>query len=169
MSFEEWKFRQHIGEVQDEYGGCFDAILKVIALGCIIAAITWCFSGCKTIKVGQSHDKDSVRVEYRVDSFTHVIRDSVRVQLPCSDSIEVAYVDRWHTEYKDRTIKLHDTIRVCSTDTIYQPYPVKEVVTKNSGFAKFCIWHTIILWIILAIGITIWILLKVYLPKWPYK
>lgn len=155
MTEREQRFREHLG-VTDERGGCLSALLSTLA---IVAIVVWAtmLTGCKTIKVGTAHDKDSVRVEYRVDSFTHVIRDSVRIQLPCNDSIEVAYIDRWHTEYKDRTLKVHDTIQVCSTDTIYQPYPVKEVVTKNSGFARFCIWHTIVVWIIILLASAIWL------------
>lgn len=125
-------------------------------------ALVIMFTGCKTIHVGQAHDRDSVRVEYRVDSFTHIIRDSVRVQLPCSDSIEVAYVDRWHTEYKDRTMKLHDTISVCSTDTIYRPYRVEVEKVVNSGFAKFCIWWFVGSLLLIALMIA-WNVLKLYM------
>lgn len=127
-------------------------------------ALVIMFSGCKTIHVGQSHDRDSVRVEYRVDSFTHIIRDSVRVQLPCSDSIEVAYVDRWHTEYvKDKSI-MHDTISVCSTDTIYKPYRIEVEKEVNSGFAKFCIWWTIGSWLLIALLI-MWNVVKLYMRR----
>lgn len=162
MSFEEYRMKEHL-DYDEERGGCGSTILAVLLIVFLVGYIT-SLTGCKTVKVGTSHDKDSVRVEYRVDSFTQIVRDSVRIQLPCSDSIEVAYVDRWHTEYKDRTFKIHDTIRVCSTDTIYQPYPVVEYKTKNSGFARFCIWWTIGTWIIILLTLVIW-LLKMYIRR----
>lgn len=143
------------------YGCGFCVGLAVL----LLAFLVFAFTGCKTVQVGQSHDRDSVRVEYRVDSFTHVIRDSVRIQLPCNDSIEVAYVDRWRTNTIYRYTALRDTIRVCSTDTIYQPYEVPVIKTQNSKFATFCIWNSVIIWVIIAITLSLLIYRRTIRPK----
>lgn len=130
---------------------CALAIVTIL----MIAGMT----GCKTTRVGTQHDRDSVRVEYRTDTFTQVIRDSVVKQMPCSDSIEIAYIDRWRTNTIYRSTALHDTIRVASTDTIYQPYEVVKYKTHNSPFATCCIGIVIAILVILFIYLAI----KIYI------
>lgn len=130
-------------------------IMCILLIGCVLTS-------CKTISVGTKHDRDSIRIEYRTDTLTIRTLDSVRIQLPCSDSIEVAYVDRWRTNTIHHSTAIHDTIRVCSTDTIYQPYEVPVIKTQNSRFATFCIWHTIIIWVLIVLAMAVWILKKFY-------
>lgn len=160
MSYDKWKFRQHIGEDVEDNDGCLRPFCTIAVLVFLFVFFSFCLNGCKAVKVGASHDRDSIRTEMRVDTFTRVVRDSVRVQLPCSDTIEVAYIDRWHKETIVQKSIERDTVRVCTTDTIRQPYPVEKVVVKNSGFARFCIWVVVILFVILLLNIA-WRIFKV--------
>lgn len=111
------------------------AIIAIFVLG--IIAVLLCTTGCKQQQFG-SHQQDSVRIVQRIDTFMVYSRDSVIMQMPCSDSIEVAYVDRWHTNtIINRTIA-HDTISTCRIDTIIKPVDVVHEVVRNSRFAYFC-------------------------------
>lgn len=123
---------------------------KLWAVLALILTVILCFVliSCKTIKVeGETHKRDSTRVEYRVDSFYHYIHDSVRVQLPCSDSIDVAYVERWHDEEIRDKKALHDTIRIERLDSIPYPVEVEKVVIQNSPMAKAALWY---MWVSIA-------------------
>ena len=140
--------------------------IVVITIVAYIILVVMLLTSCKTIHVGGgTHKADSVRVEMRVDTFMQVVKDSVTIQLPCSDSIEVAYVDRWHTNTIYKTRDIHDTIAVCKVDSVPYAVEVEKVVTKNSGFAMFAIWHTIGTWIILLAALAIWLFKKFYLRR----
>lgn len=140
----------------------FVALLIAVILAFLLASIL--LSGCKTVRAGTSHERDSVRVEHRVDTFERLIIDSVRIQMPCSDTIEVAYVERKRTEKVKQKTASVDTIYISNRDTIFQPYPVKEevVIIKNSGFATFCIWY---FWITF-ISFLIYLLLRYLKRRW---
>lgn len=104
------------------------------------------FVGCKTqplpaLPVQNAHNRDSVRVEYRTDSI---------------------YTDRWHTQYikgdtvyihdsirRDRFQKIHDTLRISITDTIYKPVPVE--VVKEVDRSPFLTNSGIALWVLIAL------------------
>lgn len=124
----------------------------------VIAAV---FSCCKTIVPCVSHDSDSVRVDVRVDTFYRHTRDSVRIQLPCSDTIEVAYMERWHTDTIYKVREAHDTINVCKVDSI--PYAVEVVKPERyvPGFARFCMWFFAFVCLALIIYIVVRVL-RVY-------
>lgn len=119
----------------------FVHLLVLILAGMVLLA----FVGCKTLPAAPipapSHNRDSVRIEYRHDSI---------------------YTDRWHTIYtkgdtvfvhdsvwRDRWHRTHDTIRIQNTDTIYQPVPVE--VIKEVDKSPFLRNSGIALWVILAI------------------
>ncbi len=138
----------------------FVALLIAAILAFLLVSIL--LSGCKTVRVGTSHERDSVRIEQQVDTFIREIIDSVRVQMPCSDTIEVAYVERWRTEYVKQKTASVDTFYLSKCDTIFQPYPVKEEVIKNSGFAKLCIWY---FWITF-VSFLIYLLLRYLKRRW---
>ena len=70
-----------------------------------------------------AHRTDSVYVQ-------QVRRDSIHV----SDSVTIrtegdtVWRDRWHIEYRDRTV--HDTVYEQHTDTVYEPYPVEKELSR---------------------------------------
>lgn len=106
-----------------------------------MVVLLWGTTACKTryIPVVEEHTKDSVKNEVKVDTFYQVVKDSVVVQMPCNDSIEVAYVDRWHTDYIYKVKEVHDTTQVVQVDKEPQIVEVEKVITKNSRFANFSI------------------------------
>lgn len=136
---------------------------KLWAVLALILTVILCLASvsCRVIRVnGGSHHSDSIRIEQRVDTFVQVLKDSVTIQLPCSDSISVAYVDRYHTDTRYIRTLLHDTIRTERIDSIPYPVEVERVVTKNSGFANFCIW---VFWILVTAIVCIvgcWVIRK---------
>lgn len=152
MTEREMRFREHYG-IDDERSGCVSAFCTILVVIALLLCIT-IISACKTIKVeGGTHKRDSVRIEQRVDTFMLRVTDSVTIQLPCSDSIEVAYIDRWHTETVYKTRDIHDTLQVCKVDSVPYPVEVEKVVVRNSPFAKFCVWWTIGSLLLIAVSI----------------
>lgn len=147
--------------MRDEDKRAKNAIWVLLAVSMVLLA--WGATSCRTyVPVVEEHTKDSVRVELRVDTFYQVVSDSVVVKLPCSDSIEVAYVDRWHTNTIYKVRERVDTIRYEQIDSI--PY-IKEVagpvVYKNNRFGNFCI-----VWFMLTIAyICIRLYFKMVLKK----
>lgn len=135
-------------------------VIKLLAVLAIVLLI-WGMASCKTVYVPvvEEHTKDSVRTEVRVDTFYREIKDSVVVQMPCNDSIEIAYVDRWHTDTKYIIREVHDTTTVAQVDKEPQIVEVEKVVTQNSGLAKFCIWFFFIV-LAVVLGVIGWKLFK---------
>lgn len=131
------------------------------AIGLLLAVtlvlLAWGFASCKTkyIPVVEEHTRDSLVYINKTDTFYQHTFDSIRIQLPCSDSIEVAYVERWHTDtIREKSVRV-DTISVERVDKEPQIVEVEKEVYKNDPFAKFCIW-----WFVLSIG---YLAIKIYL------
>lgn len=115
--------------------------LALIIVGIVLLAMVGCKPVANLPTPAPSHNRDSVRVEYRHDS---------------------VYIDRWHTRYvqgdtvfihdsvwRDRFQKIHDTLRISRTDTIYQP--VEVPVIQEVDHSPFLRNSGIALWVILAI------------------
>lgn len=96
-------------------------------------------------------------MEYKLDSVYVYQHDSIfRDRWRDGDTVFVQ-VEKWLTRYKDKIVLVHDTIATQHTETIQV-----ETIPK---FYRNC---TIAMWILvaaIAIGITIRILIKVYLHK----
>lgn len=141
---------------------------KLAIMAIAAASLLWffmCLYGCKTqyIPGNEVHTKDSANISVRVDTFIHHTRDSIVTKLPCSDTIEVAYVDRWHYErITEKQIK-NDTIRVASNDSIPVIVEVEKEVVRNSWFAKFCIWLVILGAIAAAATIAYKVIKRIYI------
>lgn len=97
--------------------------MKVLIYLIILLTSAVCLCSCRTKYV----PVESVRteIEYR-DRWQ---RDSIHVH----DSIHVrekgdtVFVDRWHTEYKDRNVR--DTVYIEKTDSVQVPYLVGKALT----------------------------------------
>ena len=130
-------------------------IVQTLLLG-VLCAFCFCLSGCKTC-VPVIEVRDSVRVEYRHDSIYEYKHDSIfRDRWRNGDTVFVN-VERWAIRYKDKIVEVHDTIRATEKDV--------QQVEVVKPFYRGC---TIALWILvalLAIGVTIRILIRVYLKK----
>lgn len=122
-------------------------ILLALIIGCLILLA---FVGCKSaapVIPTNTHDRDSVRIEYRQDSIYIYKHDSV-------------FVDRWKKGdtvfvtktncqiiYKDRLQLQHDSVYINLTDTIYNTVTVEKkgsMFLRNSGIA---------LWVLIALAV----------------
>lgn len=127
--------------------------LAIIAAAIAMMAI---LSSCKTC-IPVVEYRDSIRVEYKLDSTYVYLHDSIYRDRWHSGDTEYVQVKEYHTIYKDKIVLQHDTISKTEKDM-----QQIEVVPK---FYRGC---TIALWIviaILAIGIAVRILIRVYLKK----
>lgn len=102
--------------------GCFQLITIVCS---IIAAIAICalLGSCTTTKYVPviEHHTDTLRiVQHQRDSI--YLSDSIYVNDFVRDDTVYKNVERWHTQYRDRTVR--DTIYQSRTDSVPVPYPV---------------------------------------------
>ena len=137
--------------------GKYDLRPAVIAFAIAASLILFALlTSCKTC-VPVVETRDSIRVEFRHDSVYIWQHDSIfRDRWRSGDTVYVT-LEKYKTLYKDKIVEVHDTIATQHTEV-----QQVEVVPK---FYKGC---TIALWIIialLAIGITIRILIKIYLKR----
>lgn len=84
----------------------------------IISSIWLCSCRTKYVPVESVRTEIEYRDRWRRDSI-HVL-DSIIVK----DKGDTVFVDRWHTEYKDR--KQTDTLFIERTDSVQVPYPVER-------------------------------------------
>lgn len=128
------------------------AAMLFAAIVTIVAGLTSCKTCVPIVEV-----RDSVRVEYKLDSVYVYQHDSIfRDRWRNGDTIFVQ-VEKWQTRYKDKIVLQHDTIRTNELQV-----QQVEVVPK---FYKGC---TIALWVLVVLGalaIAARILIKIYLKK----
>lgn len=111
-------------------------ILRVALFAAWITLIV-CLASCKTCEPALQV-RDSIRIEYRLDSVFVYAHDSVYVdRYTKGDTIWIT-TEKWRTQYKDKIVLQHDTIRDTHTQTIVQ-------VEKQKGFVYYCGWVLIAL------------------------
>lgn len=118
----------------------------------ILLALT--LSACKSVApcVPDTIVRDSVRVEYKLDSVYLYERDSIFVH----SKRDTVFVERWKTRYKDVLKIQHDTI--CDTKTEVQVQHVRYV-PKYYRFTSWAFWIVVA---ILLIRLAWWIAKKYY-------
>ena len=116
--------------------------------------LAFALSSCKSVQqcVPDTITRDSVRVEYKLDSVYLYERDSIFVHA----NKDTVLVERWKTRYKDVVKIQHDTIR----DTRTEVHVQRVEVTPR--FAKFCYWWFGVSAFMLVAGAVIWICKKFY-------
>ena len=89
-------------------------------------------SACKSVAPGvpETITRDSVRVEYKLDSVYLYERDSIFVH----EKSDTVFVERWKTRYKDVLKIQRDTVIDTKTEVQVQRVEV------TPRFAKFCYW-----------------------------
>ena len=94
--------------------------------------LSFALVGCKTIApcIPETITRDSVRVEYKLDSVYLYERDSIFVH----EKRDTVFIERWKTRYKDAIKIQRDTIRDTHTEVQVQRVEV------TPRFAKFCYW-----------------------------
>lgn len=112
------------------------------------------FVGCKTVVpcVPETITRDSVRVEYKLDSVYLYERDSIFVH----EKKDTVFIERWKTRYKDVLKIQHDTIRDTHTEVQVQRVEV------TPRFAKFCYWWFGVSAFLLIACALLWICKKFY-------
>ena len=128
--------------------------LLALAAVAFLLAIVACFGSCKTVApcIPETITRDSVRVEYKLDSVYLYERDSIFVH----EKHDTVFVERWKTRYKDVLKIQRDTVIDTNTEVQVQ---IEEITPR---FAKFCYWwFGITVFILLAI-VMLWICKKFY-------
>ena len=112
------------------------------------------FSACKSVApcVQETITRDSVRVEYKLDSVYLYERDSILVH----EKRDTVFVERWKTRYKDVLKIQRDTVIDTKTDVQVQRVEV------TPRFAKFCYWWFGVSAFLLIAGCVLWICKKFY-------
>ena len=145
-----------------------DAIIYVMVQGLGALLILWlCLHlvGCKTIQQQTAvHNRDSVRVEVRLDSIYIYEHDSIyRDRWKNGDTVFVT-VEKWKTRYRDKLREVHDTIQVVKTDSVTT---VVSVPRPRTGYDRFCSWFFWIVVVLLLLVGGFWICDKIPACK-PY-
>ena len=107
--------------------------------------------GCKTIQQQTAvHNRDSVRVEVRLDSIYIYEHDSIwRDRWKNGDTVFVQ-VEKWKTRYRDKLREVHDTIAIVKTDSVTT---VVSVPRPRTGYDRFCsgfFWTVTVILLLLA-------------------
>lgn len=125
------------------------AITAFIIGACVLMAIA--LNGCKTIQP-ITIVRDSIRVEYKLDSVYLLQRDSVFIDRYTKADTVFVVKEKWMTRYKDAIRLQHDTITLTQTQT--------KVVTEK--YIPKWAWWCLITCIALVVGIVVRIIIKIY-------
>jgi hypothetical protein len=96
--------------------------------------LAWMLQGCKTQDcIPETIIKDSVRLEYKLDSIYFYEKDSIFIK----EKADTVFVEKWKTRYKD--------VMKIERDTIWQEnkvVEVKEVLVEKpiAGVVKWFAW-----------------------------
>ena len=125
-----------------------------LAAVAFLFAIVSCFCSCKTVAhcIPDTITRDSVRVEYKLDSVYLYERDSIFVHA----KKDTVWVERWKTRYKDVLKIQRDTVIDTKTEVQVQRLEV------TPRFAKFCYWWFGVSAFLLIAGGVLWICKKFY-------
>ena len=106
--------------------------LLALAAVAFLLAIVACFGSCKTVApcIPETITRDSIRVEYKLDSIYLYERDSIFVH----EKKDTVFIERWKTRYKDVLKIQRDTVIDTKTEVKVQRVEV------TPRFAKFCYW-----------------------------
>lgn len=138
-----------LGTANREHTAHIFHLLAIIAIGIVLLlGITSCKTPCLPVV----EYRDSIRVEYRLDSTYVYVHDSVyRDRWRAGDTVYIVQ-EKYKTLYKDKIVLQHDTI-----NTVQKDVQQIEVIPR---FYRGC---TIALWIIIAlafVGCVVYITLK---------
>ena len=128
--------------------------LLALAAVASLLAIVACFGSCRTVApcIPETITRDSVRVEYKLDSVYLYERDSIFVH----EKRDTVFIERWKTRYKDVLKIQKDTVIDTKTEVQVQ------TVEVTPRFAKFCYWWFGISAFILVAGVVLWLCKKFY-------
>ena len=103
--------------------------LLALAAVAFLLAIVVCFGSCRTVApcIPDTITRDSVRVEYKLDSIYLYERDSIFIH----EKRDTVFVERWKTRYKDVLTIQRDTVIDTHTEVQVQPVEVTPRGERN--------------------------------------
>ena len=128
-------------------------LIQTIVAAVCVAMLVWMLQSCKTADcIPETIVRDSIRMEYKLDSIYLYQRDSIHIR----EKADTVFVNKYVTRYKD-VLKIE-------RDTIYQEnkvVEVKEVLVEKpiAGVVKWFSW----------IGAAFLVLYLVKIALWVYK
>ena len=125
--------------------------MRKLLIWCNILIMLVCLSCSSQKCLPDIEYRDSVRIEYKLDSVYHYERDSIYLDR----SADTIYKEVWHWRYKDKIVE--------KTDTIYNNQQI--VQTKVERYIPaFFKWCTGLFFAVVLAGI-IRIIIKIYLRR----
>lgn len=129
---------------------------KLIPIFALFAIVS-----CKSVQpIVVTQTRDSVRVEYRLDSIYLYEKDSVYIDRWRSNDTIFLTTEKWSVRYKDKEVQVHDTITVRDSIPVIREVPV--VKKEVPSFYKNCTWGFFIL-ILLIVVYILWRIFKGYI------
>ena len=129
-------------------------ILRVIAAAFCVAMMVWMLQSCKTTDcIPETIVRDSIRVEYNLDSIYLYEKDSIYIK----EKADTIWVEKYITRYKD--------VLQVRVDTIYQDNSeviVKEVEVEKpiAGIVKWFSWIGAFFVVLYLVKIGLWVYRK---------
>lgn len=121
----EYYYQTNVKRLENGIKACCYAIAAII----ILIVFSLLLSSCKSI---QYVPVEKVVTEYK----TNTVHDSVYLEILKHDSVvieklgDTVYVNKWHTQYKDRWKEVIKTDTFIKVDSIQVPYPVEKKLTR---------------------------------------
>lgn len=111
----------------------FKIMMRFVVVALVWMALVLSMTGCASTKP-LTNTRDSVRIEYRLDSIYVYKHDSVfRDRWRAGDTIYVQ-VEKWCTRYKDKIVIQHDTIATTQTEQVAVKYVPDYYKNTSAGF-----------------------------------
>lgn len=131
-----------------------DAIICCLIQVAGAILVIWLFInlvGCNTLQSSTAvHNRDSVRIEYRLDSVYIYEHDSIfKDRWLAGDTVFIT-VERWKTRYKDKLREVHDTLTVVKTDSVAVTVSVPRPRTAYDRFCSGFFWTVAVILLLLG-------------------
>lgn len=108
-------------------------MMRFVVVALVAMVLMLSMTGCKSTQP-LTNTRDSVRVEYRLDSIYVYKHDSVfRDRWRAGDTTYIQ-VEKWCTRYKDKIVIQHDTIATTQTEQVAVKYVPDYYKRTSAGF-----------------------------------
>ena len=108
-------------------------MMRFVVVALVAMVLMLSMTGCKSTQP-LTNTRDSVRVEYRLDSIYVYKHDSVfRDRWRAGDTTYIQ-VEKWCTRYKDKIIIQHDTIATTQTEQVAVKHVPDYYKRTSAGF-----------------------------------
>ena len=111
----------------------FKIMMRFVAVALVWTALVLSMTGCASTKP-LTNTRDSVRIEYRLDSIYVYKHDSVFRDMWRAGDTTYIQVEKWCTRYKDKIVIQHDTIATTQTEQVAVKYVPDYYKRTSAGF-----------------------------------